>query len=212
MQGINRALIRLSALAAVTLVAAVAAPSASAGLLVASAKNCPTQAFSKPFAQFGDSADYTPMPGGSFEAGTPAWTVTGGAKVVTGNETFKVAGATNSRSLYLPQGATATSPAMCVGIEHPTARWFAKSSGSLLGLTGSMTVEVLFEDALGNVLSLPIGAGLLNASWQPSLPGVISASLLPLLPGQKTAVAFRFRAVTGNWNVDDAYVDPFTRW
>jgi hypothetical protein len=25
-------------------------------------------------------------------------------------------------------------------------------------------------------------------------------------------VAFRFRAVTGNWNVDDVYVDPFTRW
>ena len=213
MQGIlETKLVRLTALAAVTIVAAVAAPAANAGLLVASAQNCGTQAISKPFAKFGDQADYTPMPGGSFEAGTSAWTMTGGAKVVTGNESYQVAGSGDSRSLYLPQGATATSPSMCVGIDHPTARWFAKSSGTLLGLTGSMTVEVLFEDSLGNVLSLPIGAGLLSSSWQPSVPGVITASLLPLLPGQKTAVAFRFRAVTGNWNVDDAYVDPFTRW
>ena len=190
---------------------AFAAP-ASAGLLVKSAQGCATQNFSKPFAQFGDVASYTPMPGGSFEGGSPAWTMTGGAKVVSGNETFKVGGSSDSKSLYLPQGATASSPSMCVGIEHPTARWFAKSSGSLLGLTGSMTVTVLFEDSLGQVLELPIGAGLLNTSWQPSLPGVISASLLPLLPGQKTAVAFRFRALTGNWNVDDAYVDPYAKW
>jgi hypothetical protein len=25
------------------------------------------------------------------------------------------------------------------------------------------------------------------------------------------AVAFRFRAVTGTWNVDDVYVDPYQR-
>ena len=206
--------LRVTALLAGTALLALGAfaSPASAGLLVKTAQGCATQTFSKPFSQFGDFANYTPMPGGSFEGGSPAWTMTGGAKVVTGNETFKVRSSSDSKSLYLPQGATATSPAMCVGIEHPTARWFAKSSGSLLGLTGAMTVEVLFEDSLGQVLALPIGAGLLNTSWQPSLPGVVSASLLPLLPGQKTAVAFRFRAVTGNWNVDDAYVDPYSKW
>lgn len=204
--------LRVAAVVAALAIVATAAPAANAGLLVASAQSCDAQTFSKPFARFGDGADYTPMPGGSFEAGAPAWTMTGGANVVSGNESFNVRSAGDSRSLYLPQGATATSPAMCVGIEHPTARWFAKSSGSLLGLTGSMTVEVLFENSLGQVLALPIGAGLLNTSWQPSLPGVVSASLLTLLPGQKTAVAFRFRAVTGNWTVDDAYVDPYARW
>ena len=204
--------LRLAGLAATLAIAAVAAPTANAGLLVKSAQDCETQQYSKPFSGFGDSANYTGMPGGSFESGAPAWTVTGGAKVVSGNEPWSVRAAGDSRSLYLPQGATATSPSMCVGIEHPTARWFAKSSGSLLGLTGAMTVEVLFENSLGGVMSVPIGAGLLSSCWQPSLPGVVSASLLPLLPGQKTAVAFRFRAVTGNWNVDDAYVDPYARW
>jgi hypothetical protein len=41
---------------------------------------------------------------------------------------------------------------------------------------------------------------------------VIGANLLPLLPGSKTAVAFRFTAVSGDWQIDDVYVDPFTRW
>jgi hypothetical protein len=193
-------------------VAAFAPSAANAGLLVSTATDCAQETLSKPFAQFGDAASYTLVPGGAFEAGQQGWSLTGGAKVVTGNEPFKVRNSADARSLYLPQGATATSPAMCVGIDHPTARWFAKSSGSLLGLTGSMTVEVLFEDSLGHVLALPIGAGLLSTTWRPSLPGVISASLLPLLPGAKTAVAFRFRALTGTWNVDDVFVDPYAKW
>jgi hypothetical protein len=202
----------LLASAAVIALAAVMAPAANAGLLVKSAQGCDTAQFSKPFSQFGDNSNYVPVPGGSFETGAPAWAMTGGARVVAGNESYYVRAAGDSKSLYLPQGATATSPAICVGIEDPTVRWLAKSSGSLLGLTGTMTVEVLFEDSLGQVLSLPVGVGLLSPSWKPSIPGVVTASLLPLLPGEKTAVAFRFRAVTGSWNVDDAYVDPYTRW
>jgi hypothetical protein len=187
------------------------APTASAGLLVSTAESCDAQTFSQPFARFGDYASYTPVPGGSFESGAAAWSVTGGAKLVSGNETYYVRSKSDARSLYLPAGATATSPAMCVGLTEPTARWFQKQSGSLLGLTGAMTVEVLFENSLGQVVSLPIGAGLLGTGWQPSLPAVVTASLLPLLPDQKTAVAFRFRALTGNWNVDDVYVDPYGR-
>jgi hypothetical protein len=204
----------LLASAAVIAFAAVGAPAASAGVLVKSAENCDAAQASKPFSQFGDISNYVPVPGGSFEQGSPAWAMTGNARVVTGNESYYVRAASDSKSLYLPQGATATSPAMCVGLEDPTVRWFAKASGGLLGLslTGTMTVEVLFEDSLGQVLALPVGAGLLSATWQPSIPGVVTANLLPLLPGQKTAVAFRFRAVTGNWNVDDAYVDPYARW
>src|SRR4051794_16831910 len=139
---------------AILALTAVAAPAANAGLLVKSAQGCNTQQYSKPFSKFGDLSDYTPIPGGSFEKGNAAWTTTGGAKVVSGNETFKVGSPTDSNSIYIPQGATVTSPSMCVGIDHPTARWFAKSSGTLLGLTGSMTVSVLFEDSLGQTLEL----------------------------------------------------------
>jgi hypothetical protein len=195
---------------AVCSVAAIAAPAANAGLLVSTAESCDTQQFSNPFSRWGDGADYTPVPGGDFEVGSKGWTLSGGAKLVSGNETYKVGGSTDARSLQIPAGGVATSPAMCVGLTEPTIRWFQKQS-SLLGLTGAMTVSVLTETSLGLVVETPVGAGLLNTSWSPSLTGVILTNLLPLLPDNKTAVAFRFRAVTGTWTVDDVYVDPYQR-
>src|SRR4051812_48908130 len=97
----------VAAVAAVAGMTAVATPAAQAGLLVQTAQGCTTQQLSKPFARFGDFADYTPMPGGSFEAGAPAWTMTGGARVVSGNESYNVRSTSDTGSLYLPQGASA---------------------------------------------------------------------------------------------------------
>ena len=179
---------------------------ASAGVLVSTARSCSQNVLSQPFSGFGDRAYYTPVPGGSFESGAPAWTLSGGAKVVSGNEPWSVGG--GARSLSLPAGATATSPAMCVGIGDPTLRYFAKAN-SLLGLTGAMTVEVLTETSLGLVVGVPLLPGVLTNSWKPSLTTPVVANLLPLLPGQKTAVAFRFHALIGNWGLDDVYVDPY---
>ena len=86
-----------------------------------------------------------------------------------------------------------------------------QKQASLLGLTGAMTVTVLTETSLGVVTETPVGAGLLGSGWNPSLTGMIVTNLLPLLGPDKTAVAFRFRAVTGNWTIDDVYVDPICR-
>src|SRR4051794_14138151 len=196
---------------AVCVTAALAAPAANAGLLVSTAESCDTQQFSTPFKAWGDGGTYTPVPGGSFEAGQKAWTLSGGARVVSGNEPYKVRKSSDSASLYIPAGGVATSPSMCVGLSEPTIRWFQKQSSSLLGLTGAMTVSVLTETSTGLVTETPVGAGLLGTSWSPSLTGVLVTNLLPLLPNSKTAVAFRFRAVTGAWNVDDVYVDPYQR-
>lgn len=190
---------------------AVAAPSVQAGVLVTTAESCDTQQFSQPFSQWNDSANYTPVPGGSFEAGQKAWALTGGAKVVSGNEGYYVRSRSDSQSLYLPAGASATTPAMCVGLAEPTLRYLSKSQ-SLLGLTGAMSVEVLTETSLGLVVPVPLVPGLLANSWTPGLlPTPIVANLLPLLGPGKTAVAFRFRALTGNWWLDDVYVDPYAK-
>jgi hypothetical protein len=195
--------------AAIAAFGASAAP-ASAGVLVSSARDCSANTLTQPFAGFGDRAWYTGVPGGSFEPGQPGWTLSGGAKVVSGNEPWYVGGKNDSRSLYLPAGGVATSPAMCVGLGEPTLRYFAKAQ-SLLGLTGAMTVEVLTETSLGAVVSVPLLPGALTSSWKPGLITPVVANLLPLLPGEKTAVAFRIRAVTGAWTLDDVYVDPY-RW
>ena len=191
------------------LILAMGASSASAGLLVKDAPDCSPQPTSKPFAPWGDTADYNLAPGGSFERGTQSWSLSGKASVVSGNEPWKVAGAGDSRSLSLPPGASATSPTICVGLEHPTIRFFAKNNRALLS---TMTVEVITETSLGLTVALPIGVVLPNGQWKPSARYLVVANLLPLLPGNHTPVRFRLTSVgLGTWSVDDFYVDPRCR-
>ena len=204
---------RTSRLSLAALVAAFSAlliaPSAQAGVLVSSATSCEEQSLSQVFLPWADPAYYVLQPGGDFETNAAGWTLSGGAAVGAGNEPWKVGNATDANSLSLPAGASATSGSICVGVEHPTIRLFAKQTrGSLL--TGRVDVEVLFEDAGGTVRSLPIGA-VGNSSWAPSQVMVITANLLTLLPGEKTAVAFRFSADNGDFVIDDVYVDPLSK-
>jgi hypothetical protein len=189
---------------------AVGAPTASAGLLVESANDCAAPVLSNPFAPWNDHANYELAPGGAFEAGDPSWELRGGASVVSGNEPWKVSGGADSRSLRLPPGATATSPVMCVGIDHPTLRFFAKNNRALLS---TMTVEVISTTSLGLKVATPaVGVMLPSGQWKPSPRFLVGANLLPLLPGEQTPVQFRVRSVgLGTWSVDDFYVDPKCR-
>ncbi len=199
--------------AAVALATTLGAESAHAGILVntESAKNCTTQVLEQPFKRWLDPLTYTLMPDGGLEAGAKGWALSGGAKVVNGNETFQVGGAGDSKALSLPPGSSAVTPVACAGLDKPIMRFFSKSSGGILSLS-VLSVEVLFETAGGKVLSLPVGVALPATKWQPSLPLPVLASLLPLLPGQQTPIAFRFRPVGGaTWTIDDVYLDPYRR-
>jgi hypothetical protein len=182
----------------------ISAP-AQAGVLVSSATNCDEQVYEQPFLQWADPANYVLAPSGTFEEGSGSWDLDGGASVSVGDEPFDVHGAGEVMGLGLPPGSSAMTGPMCVGLEHPTLRLFARNSGSLLS---TMKVEVLFEDASGGVHALPIGL-LIARQWQPTIAMPILVNLLPLLPGEKTAVAFRFTPNGGNWRIDDVYVDPY---
>ena len=209
----RRMKLRVGSTAAIALAAlTMSAASANAGLLVDAAENCGEQSLSKPFTPWLDYADYTPLGGGDFESSAAGWTLSGGAAVAAGNESWYVAGP-GSSSLSVPAGAVATSPPICVGLEHPTIRFFAKrTSNGLLGL-GTMRVDVLFENNLGVISSLPIGVvGATAGVWQPTLPMTVIANLLPLLSGDHTAVAFRFTSQLGaSYSIDDIQVDPYGR-
>lgn len=202
--------IRLMAVA-VTSAAALflaAAPSASAGLLVRSATDCTNPPLEQPFAHWHDNSNYVLAPGASFENGSAGWSLSR-ATLDTGNESYNVGGA-GSHSLKISPGGSALTPTMCVGLDRPTLRFFARSSGGLLGIS-TMAVSVRFETSLGLVAELPVGVVLPSGKWQPSLPMPILASLLPLLPGQMTPVQFRFTPVAGTYWIDDIYVDPKNR-
>jgi hypothetical protein len=181
-------------------------PAASAGVLVNSAMDCPAQTLERPFLRWLDPANYVLVRQGTLEAPS-AWTLSRASRVA-GNEPFFVHGAGERYSLYLPAGSTATTPTQCVGLEHPTLRFFARNTGSLLSV---LKVEVLLEDNLGLIKALPIGVVAGTSAWAPTLPMPVIANLLPLLPGELTPVRFRFTPVGlgAAWQIDDVYVDPF---
>jgi hypothetical protein len=211
--GLMRSRLRIMFIASGLAVAALAAgaPSASAGLLVQSAPDCTPKPTTQPFKKWGDRTQYNLAPGGNFESASAAdaWELRGGASIVSGNEPWKVNSGGDSRSLRLPPGATATSPVVCVGLEHPTLRLFAKNNRALLS---TMTVEVIVETSLGLKAAVPVGILLPHGQWKPSPKLLMVANLLPLLPGQHTPVQFRVRSVGfGTWSVDDFFVDPRCR-
>jgi hypothetical protein len=127
--------------------------------------------------------------------------------VVDGNASQKVNGPSDSRSLSLPAGSSATTPPVCVGIDEPTLRYFAKSTSLLRALTVSVQVQL----ELGVWITLPIGVDL-GGAWHPSLPTLVVANLLPLFPPDMTAVRFTFRPLLGSFNLDDVFVDPRARF
>jgi hypothetical protein len=190
-------------------VLALTAPAASAGPIVDSVGDCGEQPLDQVFLPWADIANYTLLPGGDFEARPRGWALAGGADVVRGNEQHFVGGRDDARSLNVPSGSRVTSTGICVGLEHPTIRFFAKRTGG--GPLAGLLVEVLFEDASGAVHALPIGLVGAGEAWQPTPPLLIVANLLPLLPGERTAVAFRLTPTGGSFAVDDVYVDPWAQ-
>jgi hypothetical protein len=207
MGSIKRLTAALVAAGAATI--ATAAP-AHAGLLVKEARNCADPGPpARVFQPWLDPAQYVPAPGGHLESAA-GWELDGGARVVAGNEPWKVGGKSHGSSLLLPAGASATTGVMCVGIGHPTLRFFAKRNGGTL--MNPLLVEVQFEALGGALKSLPIGAVLSGGQWQPTLPSPVVANLLPLLPNARTPVRFKFTPVgRANWQIDDVYVDPWMR-
>src|SRR3954471_19669904 len=106
MNGIRRA--RIALIAGLTGAALFAAlpGSASAGVLVASAPDCDNGANSQPFAQWGDDNSYFLAPGGNFESGAAGWSL-GGARVVSDQEPWRVAGGSGTHVLLVRPGASA---------------------------------------------------------------------------------------------------------
>ncbi|HEX4671122.1 MAG TPA: hypothetical protein VH279_02580 [Solirubrobacteraceae bacterium] len=185
------------------------AGSANASLLVDDGANCSDYTYSQVFLPWADPAYYTPVPGGDFEKANKQWDLIGASRVTNENESFKVAGITHHSSLSIPDGATALSPAMCVGLAQPTLRMFFKQNAGL-GLA-RLRVDVLFDDVSGTTQAQSIGwVGAING-WSPSQQMAILANILPTIGAGSSAVAFRFTSVGGDFQIDDVYVDPWSR-
>lgn len=193
------------ALAAVLLLAAFAAPApASAGLLTTgTATECDPNT-AQVFRPWGDSAYYRLAPGGSFDSG-PSWSLAGGARLVTGNEPYKLTAGT--RSLYLPAGSTATSPAMCFGWGDWHARFMVRNPGA----AGRLEVDILVRSLLGVVSVLDGGTIRADGTWDPSPEMSALLTNLGGLLSLTKSISFRLQAKgTGaQFQVDSVFLDPF---
>lgn len=193
-------------LAAMALVGALVIGPASAGTAVPAATSCPSTV-EHPFWPWLDPAAYTLAPGGDFESASFRWQLSGGAKIVSGNEPFKVHRSADARSLSIPAGASVLSPPFCAGLGEPTLRVFAVGGNR----TSALKVEVLYRTVFGTA-SQTIALVPRMGAWGPTLQMPLLGNVLGLtaLDGLTTTVQLRFTALgSAGWKVDDVYVDPW---
>jgi hypothetical protein len=189
--------LRLTLSILVVLAALVAGFAAASPAVAATCPPPPTAV--QPFTPWGDSNSYVLTTGGSFETGTPSWSLSGGAKIVSDNAPNKLDPAGSSHALYLPAGSSATSA--CVTAPHIVGivRFFAKNMG-VSG--GQLKVEVLVKGGVYQAGTITAGS-----SWAPS------AMLPSNAPNYSGAVTYQVRLTpigTGSaFTVDDVYFDPY---
>ncbi len=195
----------LAALAFAASPAAAAAKVSTDGCMPAT-----TQAFNTAVGGF-DTDQYFLLAGGSFEVGAPAWSLMGGAALAAGNTTAAGDPSTNTRSLSLPTGSSATSPAVCVTAAAPTIRFYVRNTGAASAKLG---VTVFYTLPNGKPASRQVAQITGTGAWQPTVAfDFFAYHLANASANGTTTVSFQFQPLdaTGQWRVDDVYVDPFKR-
>jgi hypothetical protein len=172
---------------------------------------CAPTPTTKAFQAFGDSNDYSLVPNGGFEVGTGGWSLSG-ARVASGNEPWSVRAAGDSKSLAIDATGSAVSPTVCIDINRPTYRFFARRTS---GSWGVLNLRVRWQDSSGHTNETTIASldSNFGTAW-----GVSSAYNIATLLGlwnadQDSSVQFVFDPENygGNWAIDDVYVDPYAR-
>ena len=181
----------------------------------------------QPFDQFGDRRDYVLAPSGAFEhidatlnpleltidLSQLGWQPRSGAGITLGNEAYYLRRHTDGWSLALPEGAAATSPAMCVDLHYPHMRVVTRASSRStptsdlklavhVAYPGSETPGFQRVDTVNGLEGSDVRQG-----WRVSPDIPLRPERGGTKPGPRLA-ALRFTAVSGDWKIDDIYVDP----
>jgi hypothetical protein len=162
-----------------------------------SLNTCDLSALSQPFARWLDFAHYELPPGGDFESST--WTLTGGATPVAGSEPYAATGTRGSSSLSLPAGSSAQSPSTCVDARYPSLRFFISG-------TGSVAVNVVDGSRV-----IPAGVAVAGREWSPTPVMLTSSAVLAALSGGTAQVSLTLSGLSGSPQIDDVFIDPWSR-
>jgi hypothetical protein len=194
---------RIASVLALAPLATVAAPA------IANACTLAPATISHPFAQYGDTADYTLIPGGTFQTAAAGWSYSRAATAPgPGPDTFAattdaLTTPADARALSIAPGGGATTPVLCVNKTMPTIRFLA------LG-TGTLHITLLWRTH-GRTHSRRIGTLRGTGTWTPT-PALPLATAVPLTEqGASQAVRIAVTTTSTTWEVDDLYADPYVR-
>jgi hypothetical protein len=172
---------------------------------------CTARSEAAVFAHWGDRATYFLVSNGDFENGSTDWALTGGARVVGGNETYYVGGVADSHSLSIPYGGAAESRTLCVSRGEDVIRLFVNNShvsGAILHVDATVVNP---DDGAVGYSAFDVSGDVPSSPWTPTM----RLKIPHMLGGNGTEqVTLRFstRGTRATWNVDDVYVDPFKSW
>jgi hypothetical protein len=193
---------KLAGLIAITAMALV--------LSAGSAQACSYSSTEQVFSPWGDQHHYVLGPDGGFEAGASGWSLARGAQVVAGNESYYLNDTGDSRSLALPAGSKAVSPPICMSLDTPIFRMFARNSGDP---SSRLRVEAVYK-LLGLLRTKAISTVAAGSSWAPTqqMSTVLSlATIVGTLIPSSIQIHITPLDSKGQWQVDDLYIDPFAR-
>jgi len=161
--------------------------------------------------QFKDDDLYFVAPGGDFEDGTEGWQLEGGAAIGFGSNAFSPLGS-GERSLQLPAGGAATSPAFCVDERYPH---FRVSVGQLGSRKAKIRVSVVYPGLEKNVRKEADIDAEEKHDWKLSKRLSIKPDHGRKVGGWRL-VALRFELIKAedgaDARIDDVLVDPRLRY
>ncbi len=179
-------------------------------LSASSAQACSYPGAEQVFSPWGDRHNYVLAPDGGFEAGAKGWSLSRGVTTVAGNESYYLNDAGDSRSLALPTGSKATSPPICMSLDTPIFRMFARNTGDP---SSRLRVEAVYK-LLGLVRTKAVSTVTAGSSWAPTqqMSTVLSlATIVGTLIPSTIQIHIAPLDSRGAWQVDDLYIDPFAR-
>jgi hypothetical protein len=189
----------------------VLAETVDPGTSAAGEASCTAPALFNPLTAFKDRRHYFVAPAGDFEdPALPGWQLTGGAALTASGSNTGVTGQSQSNSLLLPPGASATSPEMCVDLDYPTFRFFASQTAE--DTDSELAVDVIYPALTRNNVREATKFRLkAKDGWKLSDDVKLEPQRLGKAAGWRK-IAVRFRVKPGNkpaaYRIDDILIDP----
>jgi hypothetical protein len=169
---------------------------------------CTSRDTSAAFSRWLDPAQYFLASNGGFEQDSKDWDLSDGAAVVSGNESYQIAGPADSHSLVLSNGSTAESRTACITQGVPTVRVFVKAP-PVLGAT--LRIDATVRNPTTGVslrTSYLVLGGLAPSGWAPT-PEIVLANVVGGVLPEDLTLRFTAGGTPATWGVDDVYVDPY---